>query len=215
MSFLLTRVLSQKQQGYNYHFDILNIKDVGLDISGYGHLYFNSSLSYDALCMLFMRWDIIVCAVFQKSVKMNDSSIRETLIFTIYKDISSNRTAFLTIIFILYMTSVVVNTSLMLLVYLDTSLHKPMYFFLFCLILNGLIGSTAIWPHVMFLLLTEVNTTSYLGCLIQFFSTGELWWLQLHSANCDGIWQASIHISASAISYYHDPTKSEMAPDNG
>ena len=47
-----------------------------------------------------------------------------------------------------------------------------MFIFLFLLIVNGLIGSTAVWPQVMLLLLTEVNTTSYEGCLFQFFLVG-------------------------------------------
>lgn len=105
-------------------------------------------------------------------MKMNDSSIKDTLIFSIYKDMGSERTAFFAIVFILYMISVIMNISLMLLLYLDTSLHKPMFLFLFSLVFNGLIGSTAIWPHVMFLLLSEVNSTSYVGCLVQFFLLG-------------------------------------------
>ncbi|XP_012694267.2 olfactory receptor 10A6-like [Clupea harengus] len=105
-------------------------------------------------------------------MKMNDSSIRDTLVFTVYKEKGSNKNAFFTVVFIIYLASVVVNVSLMLLLYLDTSLHKPMYIFLFCLLLNGIIGSTAVWPRVMFLLLTEVNTTSYEGCLVQLFLMG-------------------------------------------
>ena len=114
-----------------------------------------------------------MCPLFQGSVmKMNDSSIRDTLVFTVYKEMGSNKNAFFTVVFIIYLASVVVNVSLMLLLYLDTSLHKPMYIFLFCLLLNGIIGSTAVWPRVMFLLLTEVNTTSYEGCLVQLFLMG-------------------------------------------
>ncbi|XP_062407946.1 olfactory receptor 1N2-like [Sardina pilchardus] len=46
-----------------------------------------------------------------------------------------------------------------------------MYIFLFSLIINGLVGSTAVWPKVMALLLTDVNTISYVGCLTQIFFT--------------------------------------------
>lgn len=59
----------------------------------------------------------------------------------------------------------------MLLIYFDTSLHKPMYIFLFSLLVNGLIGSTAVWPNVMANLLTDVNTISYTRCLVQIFFT--------------------------------------------
>ncbi|XP_076137841.1 olfactory receptor 10J1-like [Alosa pseudoharengus] len=61
------------------------------------------------------------------------------------------------------------NISIMCLIYFDTALHKPMYMFLFSLLLNGLIGSTAVWPKVMVILLTGDNTNSVEGCLIQAF----------------------------------------------
>ena len=44
-----------------------------------------------------------------------------------------------------------------------------MYIFLFSLTLNGLIGSTAVWPKVMHILTTNTPTTLYEGCLIQSF----------------------------------------------
>ena len=58
---------------------------------------------------------------------------------------------------------------MMFLIYFDTSLHKPMYIFLFSLLVNGLIGSVAVWPKVMVILLTGDNTISIAGCLIQTF----------------------------------------------
>ncbi|XP_076139199.1 olfactory receptor 52K1-like [Alosa pseudoharengus] len=102
---------------------------------------------------------------------MNGSSFRVTLTFTAYKDMDSAKNVFFTVVFLMYIACVVANVTLMLLIYLDTSLHKPMYIFLFCLIVNGLIGSTAVWPKVMVMLLTRVNTTSYADCLVQIFFT--------------------------------------------
>ncbi|KAL2096019.1 hypothetical protein ACEWY4_008167 [Coilia grayii] len=102
---------------------------------------------------------------------MNDSIIH-TLTFTIYMEIGPHKSTFFTVVFLLYLASVVVNVSLMLLLYLDVSLHKPMYIFLFCLLLNGLIGSTAVWPYVMVILLTNLSIISYEGCFVQFFLLG-------------------------------------------
>ena len=102
---------------------------------------------------------------------MNRSSITGTLILTVYKDMNSDKNGFFIVIFLIYIASILTNITLMLLIYLDTSLHKPMYIFLFSLIVNGLIGSTAVWPKVMVILLTGMNTTSYAGCLIQIFLT--------------------------------------------
>ncbi|XP_062407947.1 olfactory receptor 52K1-like [Sardina pilchardus] len=98
---------------------------------------------------------------------MNGSSFRATLTFTAYKDMDSTKNVFFTVVFLMYTACIVTNVTLMLLIYLDASLHKPMYIFLFSLIINGLVGSTAVWPKVMAMLLSFVNTTSYVGCLIQ------------------------------------------------
>ncbi|XP_012694269.2 olfactory receptor 2AT4-like [Clupea harengus] len=102
---------------------------------------------------------------------MNGSSITVTFILTVYKDMNSDKNVFFIVVFLIYIASIFTNITLMLLIYLDTSLHKPMYMFLFSLIVNGLIGSTAVWPKVMVILLTGMNTTSYAGCLIQIFLT--------------------------------------------
>ena len=102
---------------------------------------------------------------------MNES-FHVTLIFAAYKDMGSAKYVLFTVVFLIYLASLLVSISILILIYLDISLHKPMFIFLFLLIVNGLIGSTAVWPQVMLLLLTEVNTTSYEGCLFQFFLMG-------------------------------------------
>lgn len=102
---------------------------------------------------------------------MNGSSLHATLTFTAYKDMDWAKNVFFTVLFLMYTVCIVTNVSLMLLIYLDTSLHRPMYIFLFCLIVNGLIGSTSVWPKVMAIILTGVNSISYTGCLIQIFFT--------------------------------------------
>lgn len=101
---------------------------------------------------------------------MNESS--GTLVFTIFKDIGSSKNVLLTVVFAIYFASVIVNVLFILLVYTDTSLHTPMYIFLCSLILNGLFGSSAVWPNVIVMLLTGVNTASYQGCLLQAFIIG-------------------------------------------
>ncbi|XP_062407967.1 olfactory receptor 52L1-like [Sardina pilchardus] len=81
----------------------------------------------------------------------------------------SPRYVLLAVVILTYFATVLANVTLMLLIFLDTSLHKPMYTFLFSLILNGLMGSTAVWPMVMNILLTNSPLISYEGCLIQAF----------------------------------------------
>ncbi|XP_041920608.1 olfactory receptor 10K1-like [Alosa sapidissima] len=100
---------------------------------------------------------------------MNGSSYRETLILTPYEEMASVKNLYFIVVFLIYLASIMANISIMCLIYFDTALHKPMYMFLFSLLLNGLIGSTAVWPKVMVILLTGDNTNSVEGCLIQAF----------------------------------------------
>lgn len=81
----------------------------------------------------------------------------------------SAKNVFFIIVFTFYIASIIASATVMLLIYLDTALHKPMYIFLFTLIVNGLIGSAAVWPKVMNILITHDNTSSFAGCLIQVF----------------------------------------------
>ncbi|KAM6970080.1 olfactory receptor 52D1-like [Aplochiton taeniatus] len=59
---------------------------------------------------------------------------------------------------------------LMLVIYIDTNLHKPMYIFLFNLAGNGLVGCLAVCPKIMDSLLRETQDMSYGGCLLQVFA---------------------------------------------
>ncbi|KAM6970081.1 olfactory receptor 2K2-like [Aplochiton taeniatus] len=59
---------------------------------------------------------------------------------------------------------------LMLVIYIDTNLHKPMYIFLFNLAGYGLVGCLAVCPKIMDSLLRETQDMSYGGCLLQVFA---------------------------------------------
>ncbi|XP_062407940.1 olfactory receptor 52E4-like [Sardina pilchardus] len=98
---------------------------------------------------------------------MNGSSFLFT--FTVYGAIGPAKDMYFAIIFVTYLVSVVINIALMALICLDTSLHKPMFIFLCSVILNGLIGSTAVWPKVMSHLATDIHSVSFEICFIQTF----------------------------------------------
>lgn len=68
-----------------------------------------------------------------------------------------------------YFATLFANLLLMLVIYLDTSLHKPMYIFLFNLALNGLIGSSVVLPNIMNNLLDNMKLISFNSCLFQVF----------------------------------------------
>ncbi|XP_061072350.1 olfactory receptor 4S1-like [Conger conger] len=100
---------------------------------------------------------------------MNHSPLDITIIFTSYGSFRPLNYFFFTLTFIFYLLSVLSNILLMLVIYFESSLHKPMYIFLFNLAVNGLIGSSAIWPKVMENLLSDTQKSSLLACLVQVF----------------------------------------------
>ncbi|XP_036393568.1 olfactory receptor 52E2-like [Megalops cyprinoides] len=100
---------------------------------------------------------------------MNWTTLNITLTFTEYAAPRSVNYFFFTLIFFAYLLSVFANFFLMLVIYLESSLHKPMYIFLFNLAINGLIGSSAVWPKIMDNLLSDTQETSFEACLIQVF----------------------------------------------
>uniref|UniRef100_A0A3B4DZZ2 G-protein coupled receptors family 1 profile domain-containing protein n=1 Tax=Pygocentrus nattereri TaxID=42514 RepID=A0A3B4DZZ2_PYGNA len=69
----------------------------------------------------------------------------------------------------IYLFSLFCNLTLLLLIILQRSLHKPMYFILLSLPLNDLIGITAMFPKVLSDIVTETNKVYYPLCVLQGF----------------------------------------------
>ncbi|XP_074854180.1 olfactory receptor 5AS1-like isoform X2 [Carettochelys insculpta] len=69
----------------------------------------------------------------------------------------------------IYITTLVGNVGLILLIHLDSCLHTPMYFFLSNLSFLDLSYSSAIAPKMLTNLLTQSKTISYAGCAMQMF----------------------------------------------
>ncbi|XP_061072349.1 olfactory receptor 52L1-like [Conger conger] len=100
---------------------------------------------------------------------MNHSSLDITIIFTSYGSFRPLNYFFLILALIFYLLSVFSNIFLMLVIYFESSLHKPMYIFLFNLAVNGLIGSCTVWPKIMENLLSYTQEISFPACLGQVF----------------------------------------------
>ncbi|XP_065136032.1 olfactory receptor 52J3-like [Paramisgurnus dabryanus] len=69
----------------------------------------------------------------------------------------------------IYVFSVFCNLTLLLLIVMHKSLHKPMYFILFSLPLNDLVGITSMFPKFLSDIVTETNYTYYPLCVFQAF----------------------------------------------
>uniref|UniRef100_A0A3B4GGF5 G-protein coupled receptors family 1 profile domain-containing protein n=1 Tax=Pundamilia nyererei TaxID=303518 RepID=A0A3B4GGF5_9CICH len=69
-----------------------------------------------------------------------------------------------------------VNLTIIVTVIVDKSLHEPMYIFLCNLCFNGLYGTAAFYPKLLYDLLSTIHVISYAGCLLQ--------GLMVHSSIC-------------------------------
>ncbi|XP_073468520.1 olfactory receptor 6E1-like [Aquarana catesbeiana] len=54
-------------------------------------------------------------------------------------------------------------------IWIEATLHEPMYIFIFNLIINGVFGNTVIFPQFIIGLLTGSSTISFYECLVQVF----------------------------------------------
>ncbi|XP_056127984.1 olfactory receptor 24-like [Rhinichthys klamathensis goyatoka] len=69
----------------------------------------------------------------------------------------------------IYIFSAFCNLTLLLLIIMTQSLHKPIYFIMFSLPLNDFVGITSMLPKVLSDIMTETNTTYYPLCVLQGF----------------------------------------------
>ncbi|XP_060046775.1 olfactory receptor 2G3-like [Erinaceus europaeus] len=73
------------------------------------------------------------------------------------------------VVFIFYLVTLVGNTTIILVSYLDTHLHTPMYFFLSNLSFLDLCYTTSIVPQMLVNLWGPKKSITYGGCVLQFF----------------------------------------------
>ncbi|XP_073340673.1 olfactory receptor 52D1-like [Pagrus major] len=69
----------------------------------------------------------------------------------------------------LYVVMVVLNTSLIVVICMNRSLHEPMYMFLCSLFVNGLYGSSGLFPFLLTQILSDIHTVSASFCYLQIF----------------------------------------------
>ncbi|XP_017200296.1 olfactory receptor 2W1-like [Oryctolagus cuniculus] len=73
------------------------------------------------------------------------------------------------VVFIFYVVTLVGNTTIILVSYLDAQLHTPMYFFLSNLSFLDLCYTTSIIPQMLVNLWSPKKSITYGGCVLQFF----------------------------------------------
>ncbi len=73
------------------------------------------------------------------------------------------------IVMFLYIFIVCANVLLIATIYINRSLHEPMYIFLCSLFVNGLYGSTGLFPSLLVQILSDIHTISVPFCFLQIF----------------------------------------------
>ncbi|XP_018560371.1 olfactory receptor 11A1-like [Lates calcarifer] len=73
------------------------------------------------------------------------------------------------IVMSLYIFIIFSNVLLIVAIYMNRGLHEPMYLFLCSLFVNGLYGSTGLFPSLMVQILSDIHTVSAPFCFLQIF----------------------------------------------
>ncbi|XP_030043372.1 olfactory receptor 11H6-like [Microcaecilia unicolor] len=98
----------------------------------------------------------------------NQTDVKEFILYglTINK---SSQAALFTLFLVIYTLTLVGNTSIIMLVWSNTSLHKPMYILLGNLSFVEIWYTTSTVPKMLSGLLSTINSISFSGCFIQFY----------------------------------------------
>uniref|UniRef100_A0A4W6DWK9 Olfactory receptor n=2 Tax=Lates calcarifer TaxID=8187 RepID=A0A4W6DWK9_LATCA len=90
-------------------------------------------------------------------------------ILSTYIHVGTLRYLYFVLIAMIYICIVTVNTSLIVIICMNRSLHEPMYLFLCSLFVNELYGSTGLFPFLLLQILSDIHTVSVPFCFLQIF----------------------------------------------
>ncbi|XP_044209824.1 olfactory receptor 10J1-like [Thunnus albacares] len=94
-----------------------------------------------------------------------------TITFTIYGALGLYNSALVICILVLYISGLCVNFFLVLVICVESRLHRPMYVLLVNLSLSGVVGSSSVCPNIIKQLVVNRQESSLEGCLTQVFFT--------------------------------------------
>ncbi|XP_026151986.1 olfactory receptor 6N2-like [Mastacembelus armatus] len=91
-----------------------------------------------------------------------------------YVELDKYRFVYFVIMFTAYILIICSNSTIVCLIVIHKNLHEPMYIFIAALLMNSLLLTTALYPKILFDVLSEKQIISYLACLFQWFTTYSL-----------------------------------------
>ncbi|XP_018560430.1 olfactory receptor 2F1-like [Lates calcarifer] len=102
---------------------------------------------------------------------MNSSVSTFPITFTIYSSLGLYNFALVICIFVFYISGLCINLFLVVVICIESRLHRPMYVLLVNLALSGVMGSSSVCPNIIKHLIGNRQETSLEGCLTQVFFT--------------------------------------------
>ncbi|CAO2588739.1 Olfactory receptor 2A12 [Lemmus lemmus] len=103
----------------------------------------------------------------------NQSWVSEFILLGFSSDPTTNSILFI-VFLLIYLSSVMGNGLIILLICMDTQLHTPMYFFLCILAMLDMGYVTTTMPQMLVHLLAHSQTISFAGCWLQMYMFGAL-----------------------------------------
>ncbi|XP_030632741.1 olfactory receptor 1D2-like [Chanos chanos] len=98
---------------------------------------------------------------------MDNSSDGIVFVLQGVNDTRTNRQIYFALALLTYLLTIFVNLMLITTIFLDKTLHEPMYFFICNLCVNEMLGASGFYPKLLVDLLSEFHVISYTWCLIQ------------------------------------------------
>ncbi|XP_003502712.1 olfactory receptor 2A12-like [Cricetulus griseus] len=105
--------------------------------------------------------------------EQNQSWVSEFILLGFSSHPTTNSILF-TVFLLIYLSSVMGNGLIIMLICMDTQLHTPMYFFLCILAMLDLCYVTTTMPQMLVHLLAKSQTISFAGCWLQMYVFGAL-----------------------------------------
>lgn len=101
---------------------------------------------------------------------MENSTQIVSFVLAMYGDLEHLKYLYFTLAMLFYISVILANTVLIVIIYVDRNLHEPMYLFLCSLFVNEIYGSTSLLPCLMVQILSEMHEISTFYCFLQIFN---------------------------------------------
>ncbi|XP_006902385.1 PREDICTED: olfactory receptor 5D18-like [Elephantulus edwardii] len=116
-----------------------------------------------------MAYDRFVAVSGTMMLQEGNQSTTITFVLLGFSEYPDLQVPFFLLFLTIYMVSVVGNLGMIMIIRISPKLHTPMYFFLSHLSFLDFCYSSVLTPKLLEVLVVEVGTISFMGCMMQFF----------------------------------------------